>query len=139
MAVRCFSPASGAGLLIDPGSMAPMKMPKATPITPPATPDIKVDLSSTKDVTQSVQTPATVSPTKFRLDAPRLRKKVSWRGKTCIVSLPNVDYTALRLSRFEDPSRFGDGEEEVKTMRGSEVDIADNYEIERISIGIILA
>ncbi|GAB7361149.1 hypothetical protein MBLNU230_g1183t1 [Neophaeotheca triangularis] len=34
------------------------------------------------------------NPEPGRFGIPRLRKKVSWRGKTCIVSIPQVDYDA---------------------------------------------
>lgn len=36
----CASAASGAGLFSAAGSIAPMKMPNATPMTPPAAPDM---------------------------------------------------------------------------------------------------
>lgn len=39
------------------------------------------------------------SPTKFRLNAPRLKKKVSWRGKACVIQIPNIDYEALGLAK----------------------------------------
>ncbi|TKA28717.1 hypothetical protein B0A50_03045 [Salinomyces thailandicus] len=32
-----------------------------------------------------------------RLEPPRLRKRLSWRGKTCIVSIPSLDFEALDL------------------------------------------
>ena len=50
---------------------------------------------------------ASSSPTKSRLEAPRLRKKVSWKGKNCIIQLPNFDYASvgvypLSLSEVKD-------------------------------------
>ena len=70
----------------------------------------------TDDTTPAAQMmPAPTSPTKARLDPPRMKKKVSWRGKNLVVSIPALDYTALgirmplssdevqaRLKQFED-------------------------------------
>lgn len=54
------------------------------------------------------------SPSKSRLSAPRLKKKVSWRGKACTILIPDFDYESLgrvpmsvsdvlaRLQSFED-------------------------------------
>ncbi|KAH9838961.1 microtubule-associated protein futsch-like, partial [Teratosphaeria destructans] len=35
---------------------------------------------------------------KQHLEPPRLRKRVSWRGKNCIISMPNLDFEALGLA-----------------------------------------
>jgi len=45
----------------------------------------------------SKSSPAMLNPVSTHLNLPRLRRKVSWRGKTCIVSLPNLDFDALGL------------------------------------------
>ena len=52
-----------------------------------------------KDVPQE-QKPADIvkpAPEVGRLAPPKLRKRVSWRGKNCIISIPRLDYDALGL------------------------------------------
>ncbi|TLD06807.1 hypothetical protein E2P81_ATG10666, partial [Venturia nashicola] len=38
-------------------------------------------------------------PEPARLAPPKLRKRVSWRGKNCIISIPKLDYDALGLMK----------------------------------------
>lgn len=79
------------------------------------TPDIPTAAPATDAVPAAELTVAPVSPTKLRPEIPRFRKKVSWRNRNLIVSIPAVDYTALgiqmplstdevqsRLKQFED-------------------------------------
>ena len=54
-----------------------------------------------KDVPQE-QKPADLvkpMPEIARLAPPKLRKRVSWRGKNCIISIPRLDYEALGLMK----------------------------------------
>ena len=58
------------------------------------------ELKNTKEaVPQQSSAPTPQSPTKSRLEAPRLRKKLSWRGRTCIVSIPHFDFEAMGLPK----------------------------------------
>lgn len=34
-----------------------------------------------------------------RLEPPRIRKRISWRGKNCIISMPDLDFDAMGLAR----------------------------------------
>nr|POE47653.1 hypothetical protein CFP56_00984 [Quercus suber] len=77
-------------------------------------PSIEAEILSQEDFSEPAPAPL-LAPDPTRLEPPRLRKRVSWRGKTCIVSIPNVDFQALglpqpmsaadvqlRLKQFED-------------------------------------
>jgi hypothetical protein len=78
----------------------------------------------TKDVLQE-QKPADLVkpiPEVARLAPPKLRKRVSWRGKNCIISIPRLDYEALGLMKpmsSEDfQQRLKDFEDEGYDTRG---------------------
>ncbi|KAF2484404.1 hypothetical protein BDY17DRAFT_127713 [Neohortaea acidophila] len=63
-----------------------------------------------------------LSPTKSRLDAPRFsKKKVSWRGKTCVISIPDIDYNASRLA---EPSSLQEHQERLKRLEDAGYDIS---------------
>ena len=78
------------------------------------TPNVTLDES--KEIFGTIATPnmPPLSPTKLRAEPPRLRKKVSWKGKNCFIQIPNFDYASLgvfplslsevsdRVKRFED-------------------------------------
>ena len=77
-----------------------------------------------KDVPQE-QKPADLvkpMPEIARLAPPKLRKRVSWRGKNCIISIPRLDYEALGLMKpmsSEDfQQRLKDFEDEGYDTRG---------------------
>jgi hypothetical protein len=77
-----------------------------------------------KDVPQE-QKPADLvkpMPEVARLAPPKLRKRVSWRGKNCIISIPRLDYEALGLMKpmsSEDfQQRLKDFEDEGYDTRG---------------------
>jgi hypothetical protein len=61
-------------------------------------------------------------PEVARLAPPKLRKRVSWRGKNCIISIPRLDYDALGLMKpmsSEDfQQRLKDFEDEGYDTRG---------------------
>ncbi|KXL49442.1 hypothetical protein M433DRAFT_132612 [Acidomyces richmondensis BFW] len=54
------------------------------------------------------------------LEPPRFRRKVSWRGKTCIVSLPNLDFDALGLPK---PMTHEDVEARLKKFENDGYDV----------------
>lgn len=68
-------------------------------------------------------------PEPTRLAPPKLRKRVSWRGKNCIISIPKLDYDALRLmkpmSSEEFQQRLKSFEDEGYDTRGFDMGYTD--------------
>jgi len=66
-----------------------------------------------------------LSPSKIRHSPARSKKKVIWRGKTCVVSIPNVNYEALGrpkpLSFEENQSRLDAVAEAYSEASGSDL------------------
>ncbi|KAM0723286.1 hypothetical protein Q7P37_001487 [Cladosporium fusiforme] len=73
-------------------------------------------------------------PEPTRLAPPRLRKRVSWRGKNCVISIPRLDYQALglmkpmsneefqqRLQKFEDDGYDTRGFDMGEIIPGGEI------------------
>ncbi|KAK5120505.1 hypothetical protein LTR85_006160 [Meristemomyces frigidus] len=50
------------------------------------------------------------------LEPPRFRKRVSWRGKNCVISIPNVDFEAVGLPK---PLSTNEVEQRIKSFEDS--------------------
>lgn len=57
------------------------------------------EVEDEQDAQGGADMPAQVPSEPTRLQPPRLRKRVSWRGKTCVISIPQLDYDALGLPK----------------------------------------
>ncbi|KAK3725041.1 hypothetical protein LTR37_000551 [Vermiconidia calcicola] len=82
----------------------------------------------TRDETMGLVANAANSP---RLRAPRLKKKVSWRGKTCAIQIPDPDYEALGvqpLSLDEVKARLAKLEEEGYSTSGFDLSAESHAE-----------
>ena len=91
------------------------------PISETPLPEVLLDESKNTDGSSEQAVLAPSSPTKLRLGTPRLRKKVSWKGKNCIIQLPSLDYASMgvnplslseindRVKRFQDEGYYVNG------------------------------
>ena len=107
----------------------PPQTPKAMEASVPqeaAKPEIEEpELESEKDAQGGADMTAQVPSEPSRLHPARLRKRVSWRGKTCVISIPQLDYDsrglAKPLSSDELQQRLQDFENAGYNTRGFDV------------------